>query len=203
MACCKPGRPSNAPKQSRVAIPGTAERASLQSGLRKCYPIHKCISCFIRLRDGRRPRVYYARIAQRRKRPVFARKEIPTLIDLPPISNCCNYTVTWSRVLIPVSGRLSSSGSVYEAACRNNFSGIANEESATSGFCNRAVARRKSIAVESVYNDLERLNRTLELFRVIPRELYNNNFNIRTDFGVSYVGTYASLDKRSTACHHA
>lgn len=53
-----------------------------------------------------------------------------------PASNCCNYTVTWSRVLIPASGRLSSAGSVY-AACRNNFS-VANEESATSAFCNRA-----------------------------------------------------------------
>lgn len=32
------------------------------------------------------------------------------------VSNRRNYTVTWSRVLIPVSGRLSSAGSVYEAA---------------------------------------------------------------------------------------
>lgn len=31
------------------------------------------------------------------------------------VSNRRNYTVTWSRVLIPVSGRLSSAGSVYEA----------------------------------------------------------------------------------------
>lgn len=35
-ACCKAGRRSNAPKLSRVATPETAERAPLQSPLRKC-----------------------------------------------------------------------------------------------------------------------------------------------------------------------
>lgn len=50
-----------------------------------------------------------------------------------------------------MSGRLSNGRSVYAAAWRNNFSGVANEESATSAaFCNRAVRLGKS-AVESVH----------------------------------------------------
>lgn len=129
--------PGGGPSASAEIIPccnaRTAERAPLQSPLRKRttarnWPIahHLRVVDARRLRNERYRSMTRARLLRddcvmnERKRPECVRKKYPKSRRIP--SRIVAITPLRDVVLNPVSGRLSNAGSVYAAACRNNFS---------------------------------------------------------------------------------